>query len=54
MRVRERERESVERENFNIFYFFFCFFSDLRKLDRRFLSGLKAKLIYATRVTRGH
>ena len=38
------------------FYFFFLFvsFSDLRKSDRRFSSGLKAKLIYATRATRGH
>ena len=38
-----------------IFYFFlFASFSDLRKSDRRFSSGLKAKLIYATRATRGH
>ena len=39
-----------------IFYFFLIFasFSDLRKLDRRFSSGLKAKLIYTTRATRGH
>ena len=38
-----------------IFYFFlFVSFSDLRKLDLRFSSGLKAKLIYATRATRGH
>ena len=29
-------------------------FSDLRKLDRRILSGLKAKLIYAMRATREH
>ena len=29
-------------------------FSDLRKSDRRFSLGLKAKLIYAMRVTRGH
>ena len=45
-RVRERE---------NIFFFLlFASFSDLRKSDNRFLSGLKAKLIYATRATRGH
>ena len=41
------------------FVFFFNFsllasFSDLRKLDRRFSSGLKTKLIYAMRATRGH
>ena len=44
------------RENFNFFYFFLLFasFSDLRKLDRRFSSGLKTKLIYAMRDTRGH
>ena len=38
-----------------IFYFFlFASFSDLRKSDRRFSSGLKAKLIHGTRATRGH
>ena len=42
-----------------IFYLFLLFllfvsFSDLRKSDRRFSSGLKAKLIYATRATRRH
>ena len=39
-----------------IFYFFslFASFSDLGKSDRRFSSGLKAKLIHATRATRGH
>ena len=39
------------------FYFFislFIYFSDLWKSDRRFSSGLKAKLIHATRATRGH
>ena len=38
------------------FYFFLLFvsFSDLQKSDRKFSSGLKAKLIYATRATRGH
>ena len=49
------ERESVgERINFIFIFFLFAFFSDLRKSDRRFSSGLKAKLIYATRATRGH
>ena len=39
-----------------IFFIFLLFasFSDLRKLERRFSSELKAKLIYATRATRGH
>ena len=47
------ERESL-REKFLFFIYLFVFFSDLRKLDHRFLSRLKAKLIYATRATRGH
>ena len=43
------------RENFNFFLFlFFASFSDLRKSDRRFSSGLKAKFIYVMRATRGH
>ena len=39
-----------------IFSFFslFASFSDLRKSDRRFSSGLKANLIYAMRATRGN
>ena len=39
-----------------LIYFFLLFvsFTDLRKLDRRFSSELKAKLIYMTRATRGH
>ena len=47
------ERERAERD---FFYFFSLFtsFSDLRKSDHRFLSRLKAKLIYATRATRVH
>ena len=38
------------------FFFFLSLasFSDLRKLDSRFASGLKAKLIYVMRATRGH
>ena len=48
---RWREREMID---FIFIFFSFCFFfSDLRKSDRRFLSGLKAKLIYAMRATRG-
>ena len=44
----------MERER-KIFYFFlFTSFSDLRKSDRRFSSGLKAKLMYVMRATRGH
>ena len=46
-------RERAERDFFFIF-FLFTSFSDLRKSDRKFLSGLKAKLIYTTKVTRGH
>ena len=42
-----------------IFYFILLFllfasFLDLLKLDRRFSSWLKVKLIYAMRATRGH
>ena len=42
------------REIFFNFFSLFTSFSDLRKSDRKFLSGLKAKLIYTTKVTRGH
>ena len=45
---RERLREIL------FFYFFLRFFLKSMKLDRRFLSGLKAKLIYAMRATCGH
>ena len=48
-----REERALEREKYFIF-FLFASFSDLRKSDRRFLSRLKEKLIYATRATRGH
>ena len=44
----------MEGEKIFFLFSFFASFSDLRKLDRRFLSGLKAKLIYATRATRRH
>ena len=47
------EKGSVERVYFN-FFFLFVSFSDLRKSDLRFSSRLKAKLVYATRATRGH
>ena len=47
------ERERGER--ILIFYFsIFVSLSDLRKSDPRFSSGLKVKLIYAMRATRGH
>ena len=39
---------------FILLFIFFVSFSDLRKSDRRFSSGLKVKLIYAMRATRGH
>ena len=42
------------KRDFIFIFFLFVFFSDLRKLDLRFSSGLKAKLIYATRAMRGH
>ena len=50
------EESALERGRIFLFLFFllFAYFSYLRKLDRRFSSGLKAKLIYATRATRGH
>ena len=53
------ERGRGEREAEEIFLIFLLFllftsFSDLRKSDRRFSSGQKAKLIYAMRATRGH
>ena len=48
-----RVRGGDERD-FIFLFFLFASFSDPRKLDRRFSSGLKAKLIYATRTTRGH
>ena len=48
-----REGASV-REDFIFIFLLFASFSDLSKSDRRFSSRLKAKLIYATRATRGH
>ena len=49
----ERENEERGRDTL-IFISLFVSFSDLRKSDHRFSSGLKAKLIYAMRATRGH
>ena len=51
--VRWMERERL-RDIFILFFLLFASFSNLRKSDRRFSSGLKAKLIYAMRATRGH
>ena len=54
------EKEDVcTEEIFLVFYFILLFllfvsFSDIRKSDYRFSSGLKAKLIYAIRAMRGH
>ena len=54
-RGRERERGHRGRENMIFIYFsLFVSFSDIQKSDCKFLSGLKAKLIYATRATCGH
>ena len=47
------ENEGGEREILIIFSLLVSF-SNLRKSDRRFLSRLKAKLIYVMRATRGH
>ena len=56
--TKERGRERRGRESYERFFYFFISlfisFSDLWKSDRRFSSGLKAKLIHATRATRGH
>ena len=41
-------------ERIFLIFILFVFFSDLRKSDLKFLSGLKAKLIYAMRAMRGH
>ena len=50
--MKRRQTEGIGRER--IFFFLFAYFSDLRKSDRRFSSGLKVKLIYATRATSRH
>ena len=46
-------RERLER-GFIYLFSFFSSLSDLRKLDRKFSSKQKTKLIHATRTTRGH
>ena len=48
-----RPREFVERDIY-LFYFFLASLSDLWKSDHRFSSEQKAKLVYATRATRGY
>ena len=48
------QRETVQRDFYFLFFLLFVSFLDLWKSDRRFSSGLKAKLIYTTRATRGH
>ena len=49
------QREGFGRgENMIFIFSLFVSFSNLQKLDHRFSSGLKAKLIYATRATCGH
>ena len=50
---REGEREGMQRLFFFIIILFTSF-SDLQKLNHRFLSVLKAKLIHAARATRGY
>ena len=52
-RERRTEREAWGEFILN-FFSLFASFSYLRKLDYRFSLGLKAKLIYAMRATRGH
>ena len=44
-------RKGGDERIFFIFFLSLVSFSDLRKSDRRFSSGLKAKLIYAMRAT---
>ena len=45
---------ALEREYIFLFFLLFVSFSYLQKSDRRFSLGLKVKLIYAMRATRGH
>ena len=44
----------VGRDILFFIFLLFASFSDLQKSDHRFSSGLKAKLIYATRAMREH
>ena len=50
----ERKKTYKRESDIFIFFFFLFFSSDLQKLDCRFSSEQKAKLIYATRATHGH
>ena len=50
----ERKRRAGYILFIYLLFILFVSFSDLRKSDRRFSLGLKAKLIYAMRATRGH
>ena len=50
----KKERRGEGEREFNVFLLLFVSFLDLWKSDRRFSSGLKAKLIHAARATRGY
>ena len=52
--ISERERERIKERFYFLFFLLFVSFSDLWKLDRRFSLRLKAKLIHATKATRGY
>ena len=53
--MKGEEASGAEMRDIFIFIFLlFASFSDLRKSDRRFLSGLKAKLIHTARAMRGY
>ena len=55
IQMKGEEASGAEMRDIFIFIFLlFASFSDLRKLDRRFLSGLKAKLIHTSRATCGY
>ena len=48
----EEASDAEMRDIFIFIFLFFASFSDLRKSDRRFSSGQKAKLIHVARATR--
>ena len=50
---RDGGSEKSMRERFYFLFFFSSFYLDIWKSDRRFSSGLKAKLIHAARATHG-
>ena len=58
IKVIRRGREEMVRERERDFYFLFfllfAYFSDLRKSGCGILSEQEAKLVYATRATRGY